>query len=192
MCRLFKKVSGKSDLHNKWFLAVSRKMTENASIFLCGDVTSQRAENVLSLVYTSKFSLANFLPIKLARVYDQQFFLDKSSLTSFICPCELWTIQQWILVKLLYPWQVSSRLNGRTSSINGTNIEGKTDFSIWPRCHLINAPCRRNNSAQTIRGVATGGVCRGGVSHPPKIFKNRENSGKLRENSVTSGNICGC
>ena len=174
-------------------------MTENASIFLCGDVTSQRAENVLSLVYTSKFSLANFLPIKLARVYDQQFFLDKSSLTSFICPCELWTIQQWILVKLLYPWQVSSRLNGRTSSINGTNIEGKTDFSIWPRCHLINAPCRRNNSAQTIRGVATGGVCRGGVSHPPKIFKNRENSGKLRENSgklrensVTSGNICGC
>ena len=39
----------------------------------------------------------------------------------------------------------------------------------------------------------------GGVSHPPKSFKNREisgkqreNSGKLRENSVTSGNICGC
>ena len=39
----------------------------------------------------------------------------------------------------------------------------------------------------------------GGVSHPPKIFKNRGNSGKIRENSakimensVTSGNICGC
>ena len=45
-----------------------------------------------------------------------------------------------------------------------------------------------------------------GVSHPPKMFKNWENSGKLRENlgklmensdklmenSVTSGNICGC
>ena len=31
----------------------------------------------------------------------------------------------------------------------------------------------------------------GGLSRPPKIFKNRENSGKLRENSVTSGNICG-
>ena len=47
------------------------------------------------------------------------------------------------------------------------------------------------------RGVATGGVW--GVSHPPKNFKNWENSGKLmensgkiRENSVTSGNICGC
>ena len=43
------------------------------------------------------------------------------------------------------------------------------------------------------RGVATGGVW--GVSHPlpPKIFfKNRENLGKLRNNSVTSGNICGC
>ena len=52
------------------------------------------------------------------------------------------------------------------------------------------------------RGVATGHVW-GGVT-PPKIFKNRgnsgklrensgklrENSGKLRENSVTSGNIC--
>ena len=33
------------------------------------------------------------------------------------------------------------------------------------------------------RGVATGV---GGV------FKNPGNSGKLRENSVTSGNICGC
>ena len=33
--------------------------------------------------------------------------------------------------------------------------------------------------------------CGGGVT-PPKIFKYRENSGKLRENSVTSGNICGC
>ena len=40
------------------------------------------------------------------------------------------------------------------------------------------------------RGVATGGVW--GVSHPPKNFKNWENSGKIRENSVTSGNICGC
>ena len=36
-----------------------------------------------------------------------------------------------------------------------------------------------------------------GVSHPPKILKDRENSGKIRgnsgkimENSVTSGNIC--
>ena len=36
------------------------------------------------------------------------------------------------------------------------------------------------------------GVWGRGVSHPPKIFKNRENSGKLRGNSVTSGNICGC
>ena len=61
---------------------------------------------------------------------------------------------------------------------------------------------RYNNTRTTTRGVATGG-CEG-VSHPPKIFKNRknsgklrenlgklrENSGKLRENSVTSGNIC--
>ena len=43
------------------------------------------------------------------------------------------------------------------------------------------------------------GVGGGGVSHPPKILKNRgnsgkirENSGKIMENSVTSGNICGC
>ena len=42
-------------------------------------------------------------------------------------------------------------------------------------------------------GVATGGVCLGGGGvTPQKIFKNRENSGKIRENSVTSGNICGC
>ena len=42
-------------------------------------------------------------------------------------------------------------------------------------------------------GASLLGVCGGGgVSHPLKIFKNRENSGKLRENSVTSGNICGC
>ena len=27
---------------------------------------------------------------------------------------------------------------------------------------------------------------------PPKIDKNWENSGKIRQNSVTSGNICGC
>ena len=32
----------------------------------------------------------------------------------------------------------------------------------------------------------------GGCHTPQKIFKNQENSGKLRENSVTSGNICGC
>ena len=50
-----------------------------------------------------------------------------------------------------------------------------------------------------------GGGC-GGCHTPPKMFKNWENSGKLRENlgklmensdklmenSVTSGNICGC
>ena len=37
----------------------------------------------------------------------------------------------------------------------------------------------------TTRGVATWGG--GGVSHPQKIFKNRENSGKLRE---TNGKFC--
>ena len=47
-------------------------------------------------------------------------------------------------------------------------------------------------------GASLLGGC-GGVSHPPKILKNRGNSGKIRgnsgkimENSVTSGNICGC
>ena len=60
-----------------------------------------------------------------------------------------------------------------------------------------------HHSLATCRGVATGGMW--GVSHPPKNFKNRgnsgkirgnsgkirENSGKIMENSVTSGNICG-
>ena len=44
---------------------------------------------------------------------------------------------------------------------------------------------------ETWPGALLLGVC-GDVTPPKQIVKNRENSGKLRENSVTSDNICGC
>ena len=46
---------------------------------------------------------------------------------------------------------------------------------------MVRLPGRDAFLPGTIRGVATGRA----VSHPPKIFKNWENS-------VTSGKICGC
>ena len=60
------------------------------------------------------------------------------------------------------------------------------------------------NGRAVVSGDQNGKVCcfiwlhagasllEGGGHPPPKFKKKRENSGKLRENSVTSGNICGC
>ena len=56
---------------------------------------------------------------------------------------------------------------------------------------MVNQKYNPNPNTNTHSGASLLGVCVG-CHTPKKIFKNRENSGKLRENSVTSGNICGC
>ena len=69
---------------------------------------------------------------------------------------------------------------GTEVDMHTVHFHGQTVLAVSKRC--------------VFRCLTTGASLLGGCGgcHPQKNFKKRENSGKLTENSVTSGNICGC
>ena len=68
------------------------------------------------------------------------------------------------------------------SNIVALQVEKRWRTYYHPPQALLHCKLKGVVAGITTRGVATGGGVGGGGCHPTKIFKNRENSGKLREN----------